>query len=140
MKIYTENDGGSLSIGKLRIPADNKNTDYINALSEVSGGEATITSYSAPVPTDEEKITEMKAVVQSLLNIEARKLGYDDVFTAVSYATSSDATFGPQGIAFRNWRDSVWNAAYVLLATWQAGGTEPTKLDVVAALPAFVAP
>ena len=140
MKIYTEDYSGDIRIDETVMPSDLGNRHYRAALQEVQSGEATITPYSAPVPTDEEKITEMKAVVQSLLNIEARKLGYDDIFTAVSYATSSDATFGPQGIAFRNWRDSVWNAAYVLLATWQAGGTEPTKLDVVAALPAFVAP
>ena len=99
----------------------------------------TITAYSATL-TAAEKIIGMTAIVQSVLDTEARKLGYDDIFTAISYATSSDSVYGPQGVAFRNWRDSVWNAAHSLLNTWQTGGAEPTASEVVAALPSFTAP
>ena len=140
MSIYLETENGSLYLDGMTIPNTESNRHYRKALQEVQDGVSTITPYSAPVPTNAEKISAMTAVVQGVLNSEAQALGYDDIFTAVSYATSSDPVFGPQGIAFRNWRDSVWNTAHGLLNTWQSGGDEPTEQDVIAALPAFVQP
>tara|TARA_R110000772_G_scaffold268703_1_gene397728 strand:- start:431 stop:856 length:426 start_codon:yes stop_codon:yes gene_type:complete len=83
------------------------------------------------------KVKVFTELVQNHLNSVARESGYDDIFTAISYATSSHATRGPQGVAFRDWRDTVWDTCNVLLGTWQTGGTEPTLEEVLAALPTF---
>lgn len=139
MEIITQYPDGSLSSDDIAF-ANTGHYLHARLMARVEAGTATIEPYVEPVPTNAEKISAMTAVVQGVLNSEAKALGYDDIFTAVSYATSSDPVFGPQGVAFRNWRDSVWNTAHGLLNTWQGGGDEPTEQDVIAALPAFVQP
>lgn len=76
--------------------------------------------------------------VQAHMDAVAQSYGYDNIRSAVSYATSTDINFGPEGVAFRDWRDEVWNICTSLLNDWQNGGAEPTLSDVIEGLPAFV--
>src|SRR5690606_25589695 len=50
--------------------------------------------------------TRLTEVVQQHLDAEARKLGYDSIFTAVTYAPSAHPKFGQEGRAFLAWRDA----------------------------------
>ena len=71
------------------------------------------------------------------MDAEARRYGYDDIFTAISYATSTHPKYGPEGVAFRDWRDTLWDVGTGLLTDWKNGGAEPDVLEVIASLPAF---
>jgi hypothetical protein len=77
MSIYLETKDGSLYLDGMTIPNTESNRHYRKALQEVHDGVSTITPYSAPVPTNAEKISAMTAVVQGVLNSEAQALGYD---------------------------------------------------------------
>lgn len=63
----------------------------------------------------------LEMAVQGWLDGAAQTKGYDGILSATSYATSKHPTFGPEGIAYRDWRDAVWNYCYVALAEVQAG-------------------
>lgn len=81
------------------------------------------------------------AAVQRHLDAKARERGYDSIFTASTYATSLHLKFGPEGIAYRDWRDKVWDYCYVVLADVQAGlRSIPTEAELLAELPAPVLP
>lgn len=62
-----------------------------------------------------------EAAVQSWLDQAARGRGYDGILSASTYATSKHVRFGPEGIAYRDWRDAVWDYCYAALAEVQAG-------------------
>jgi len=80
------------------------------------------------------------SAAQLFMDQEAGKLGYDSIFTAVGYVSSSHPVFGPEGIAFRDWRDSVWDKCFEILSLWEAGGEQPTISDVIDSLPLFMGP
>ncbi len=74
--------------------------------------------------------------VQDRLDQAARTRGYDGILSAATYATSKNPRFGPEGIAFRDWRDAVWTYCYQALADVQAGKRAmPTAKDLIAELP-----
>jgi len=82
--------------------------------------------------------TDYIEAAQLFMDQEASKLGYDSIFTAVGYASSSHPTFGPEGIAFRDWRDNVWDKCFELLSVWEGGGEQPSISDVIDSLPLFM--
>jgi len=55
------------------------------------------------------------AVIQDHLDSTAQGYGYTNIFTATTYATSVSPRFGPEGIAFRDWRDQVWLYGYQVI-------------------------
>jgi len=75
--------------------------------------------------------------VQAHLDAHAREKGYDNIFTAVTYADEpAVAQFQTEGRAFRQWRSLVWGACYNILADVQAGRRAlPTVEQLIAALP-----
>ena len=79
---------------------------------------------------------ELTADIQNHLDSVARTRGYDGILSLVSYANSTDAVFGPEGIAGRNWRDAVWNSASVILGNVKNGSRAiPTSSALIAELP-----
>ncbi|MBP6897369.1 MAG: hypothetical protein KBC94_23375 [Pseudacidovorax sp.] len=93
-------------------------------------------------PSPEERVKALQTAVQGQLDAVARALGYDGIFTAVTYADEPAVPrFQAEGQALRAWRSQVWAACYSVLAAVQAGEREePTMAELVAELPAFVAP
>ncbi len=93
-----------------------------------------------PQPTEQELIdygianaraieismTASNAAQQSQLIIDAtaRSKQYADGVSCASYSTSSNVQWKNEAIAFIDWRDSVWNYLYALLATI-SGGSDP---------------
>jgi len=96
-----------------------------------------------PTPsTFEERLKALQDAVQAELDAQARAYGYDSIASAVSYAEEPAVPkFQREGQALRAWRSVVWAACYQLLAEVQAGDREePTREELVAELPVYVAP
>lgn len=94
-----------------------------------------------PPPTDGEKVAVYRAAVGRHIDKQAQAFGFDSIVTAVTYADEpADPLNQSYGQALRAWRSKCWEKCREVLATWQGGGAEPTVEDLIASLPAFVAP
>lgn len=83
----------------------------------------------------------LESTVQAFMDQKAQSVGYDNINSAISYATEpSVAKFQNEGIAFRAWRSQCWEAAYTLQAQFQPGQVAPTAAQIIAALPALTLP
>lgn len=81
---------------------------------------------------------ELTAAVQDHMDKTAQTRNYDNIFTACSYANSTDPKFKAEGEACVAWRDAVWNTCYAILAAVQAGQRHiPSVDDLIAELPAL---
>lgn len=85
------------------------------------------------------QIRAVAAQVQAHLDAQAVALGYDNIFTAVTYATEPAVPkFQNDGIALRAWRSLVWAKCYEVLAEIDAGTREPLDAaQLLALLPTF---
>lgn len=92
-----------------------------------------------PTVTQEQVLAALTASVQQHLDDAAKQLGYDSIFTAVTYADEPAVPkFQQEGQALRTWRSQVWAACYAILAAVKAGTrTAPSADDVIAELPVF---
>lgn len=90
-----------------------------------------------PPPTPEQIEAELGARVQAHLDEAAKARGYDNIFTAVTYADEpAVARFQADGKALRAWRSKVWEMCYQVLAQVQAGKRPvPSAAELLAALP-----
>lgn len=85
------------------------------------------------------KIINFEKLIQGHLDQSAQKRGYDNIFTAVSYAGSPDTTFNNEGVMFRNWRSAVWVYVNTERVKFEAGTrTIPSDDDLIAELPLLV--
>lgn len=84
----------------------------------------------------------LTAAVQGYLDGKARELGYDSVFTACTYADEPLVPkFQAEGLAFRGWRSKVWASCESIMQSILDGARGvPTPAELIAELPAFVAP
>ena len=91
-----------------------------------------------PVLTPEDRVRQLTATVQAHLDAVAQSWGYDNVYTAATYAEEPAVkAFQDEGKALRAWRSRVWAAARQTLADVQAGKTPlPTVAELIASLPA----
>ncbi len=79
---------------------------------------------------------ELTDAVQDYMDKTAKTRNYDNIFTACSYANSTDPKFKAEGEACVAWRDAVWNTCYSILAEVQAGQRHiPTVDELLAELP-----
>ena len=83
-------------------------------------------------------------LIQSILDNEAYKLGYTGINESVEGACNSVCTyidtgikkFDDEGKAFRQWRSSVWNKSYEILALVKSGEMKiPTEEELLTLLP-----
>lgn len=94
-----------------------------------------------PLPTEDEIKQTLVQAVQKHLDTTVKSRGYDGILSAASYSTSPHPTFGQEGIAARDWRDSVWLYCYQVLAECQAGTRAiPTPENLVSELPILTWP
>tara|TARA_R110002153_G_scaffold191269_2_gene344228 strand:+ start:4189 stop:4596 length:408 start_codon:yes stop_codon:yes gene_type:complete len=105
-------------------------------MSEVEAGEAEILPYVAPLPTEADYST---AIQSDLLDDKAIELGFDNIFTGVTYADEPAVpSFQAHGIALRAWRSLVWAKSYEIMAKVQAGELPmPSIPELLAMLPEF---
>lgn len=97
------------------------------------------------IPQSAPTLTLTPALIQSnLVNAVQRYMdsvavakGYDNIFTAVTYAEEpSIPQFQNEGKAFRQWRSLVWAYCYQVLAAVQQGARSiPTTEELIAELP-----
>lgn len=88
-------------------------------------------------------ITAINAAQQSQVIIDstAQDKGYADGVACASYATSTNVQWRNEAIAFINWRDSVWNYLYALLAQISGGSDPiPSVEEILNGIPAIVWP
>jgi hypothetical protein len=94
----------------------------------------------APTDSAQRHVAWAKKVMQNELDLVARSKGYDDMFSAVSYA-EEDAVpqFQIEGKAMRRWRSLFWAAGYQVLGAVQAGEAEAplSRAALIALLPTF---
>lgn len=97
----------------------------------------------APPPLSPEQIKgHLTAAVQDHLDAVAQDAGYDNIFTACTYADEpSVPQFQAEGQALRAWRSEVWAACHQIMDDVQAGQRQiPTAEELVSALPVPVLP
>ena len=97
---------------------------------------------SQPEPTTEQLKEQFIATIQAHMDAEAKKAGYDDVKSAVTYADEpSVPKFQLEGMAFREWRSLVWAFAYSLFDAVMAGTRQmPTIEGIISELPVLHLP
>jgi len=92
-----------------------------------------------PVLTPEEQIAAFTKAVQAMLDAQARSMGYDNIFTAVTYADEPVVpSFQSEGRSLRAWRSLTWQACHSALDAVTAGERAvPTINELLAELPVF---
>ena len=76
------------------------------------------------------------AIVQAWLDKTVQEPNYDNIRTACTYATSTDATCAAEGAACVAWRDKVWRHCYDVLNSVLAGERAvPTAEELISELP-----
>lgn len=98
---------------------------------------------AVPEPTEEEKAAALQAqytaLVQSILDTKAQKLGYDNCNSVCTYVDTGVQKFDDEGRAFRAWRSAVWAKGYEILDAVKAGEMAiPTEEELVEMLPKLV--
>ncbi len=85
----------------------------------------------------EQVIAGFTAAIQAHIDAVAQAWGYDNIYTAATYAEEpSVKVFQDECKALRAWRSRVWAAARQALADVQGGKTpQPTVADLIASLP-----
>lgn len=79
--------------------------------------------------------------VQAMMDAEASTKGYDSIFTACTYVTSSNQKFAAEGQACVAWRDTVWTACHQIMADVAADTRPaPSLTELLAELPTMVWP
>lgn len=79
------------------------------------------------------------ALIQSILDTEAQKLGYDNCNSVCTYVDTGVQKFDDEGRAFRAWRSAVWAKGYEILDAVKSGEMAiPTEEALVEMLPKLV--
>lgn len=103
----------------------------------LAGKHGAIAPYVAPVVSNEQLIAQLTNAVQKHMDSEAKKYGYDDIKSAVTYAEEpSVPKFQAEGQAFRAWRSKCWAYCYDQMDKALAGTIPvPTQEELLTALP-----
>ncbi len=80
--------------------------------------------------TDTKKI--IIDVVQRRLDDYARSMGYDNILSACSYATSSVEKFRTEGQKCVQLRDATWQACFDLQSKVESGEVTPPSTEIIA--------
>jgi len=94
------------------------------------------TDFSKPLPPPP-TVKEMEDAVQAHLDATASKAGYDNIYTACTYADEPAVPkFEQEGKALRAWRSEVWAYCHQVLADVQTGKrVVPSITELIAELP-----
>ncbi len=99
--------------------------------------------YVEPVPTPptpEQIKQQLTWAVQRHLDVKAQERNYDNIVSACSYAAAVNP-FQEEGLAYLNWRSSVWAYCYTVMAEVEAQTRlVPTAEELIAELPQLVLP
>ena len=104
--------------------------------------EAEAAALISPPLTAEQITAALTVAVQAHLDATAAAHGYDNIYTACTYADEpAVALFQAEGQALRAWRSLVWAHCHAVMAAVQGGQRGvPTAAELIAELPALVMP
>jgi len=105
-------------------------------ISVVTGEETNLPS----LPPNPEILTERDYMskAQYVMDAKAQSMGYDNIFTAVSYVGDSFKRFNDEAVALREYRSKVWQHSNKLMEDVLSGKTkQPTIEKYVKGLPEF---
>ncbi len=108
---------------------------------EVSGDPETFwKKYNVVYTVEEDPVpVRLKALedgVQLFMDTVARARGYDSIYTAIGYNSSTVKRFREDAEAANAWRDAVWVKCHKLLDSYMAGTLKELTLEqVIARLP-----
>jgi len=86
-----------------------------------------------PEPT----IGDYKIAIQAHVDAVARKKDYENGFALAGYVTDPKAEYAGDAQAFINWRSSIWDGVFEILAAVQSGAIpQPTSIELISLLPA----
>ena len=92
------------------------------------------------LPPSIEALTERDYMrkAQYVMDAKAQSMGYDNIFTAVSYVGDSFKRFNDEAVALREYRSKVWQHSNKLMEDVLSGKTkQPTIEKYVKGLPEF---
>lgn len=100
--------------------------------------EISITPDPEPVKTEQQIQRTLTMAVQTHMNRVAQAVGYDNIYTAVTYANEPAVQkYQIEGLALRAWRSLVWAKCYEVMDEVKAGTrTIPTAEELISLLPA----
>lgn len=95
-----------------------------------------------PKPNSDQIISGLINSVQAHIDVIAKSIGYDDIYTACTYAEEPAVPrFQIEGRALRAWRSLVWAKCHEVMAEVTNGKREiPTDEQLIALLPNFTIP
>ena len=102
----------------------------------IDSGATEITGSWPPAETQVQTQDRLSATLTSAINNGAKEWGYDDIVSAVSYATSTNPQYVAEAEALTKWRDDVWEWAIPSLAAVTPGESAGQFLATMPALPA----
>ena len=83
----------------------------------------------------------VSAIAQSIIDSTAQIKSYANGLSCASYVTSTNLQWKNESIAFIDWRDSVWNYLYALLAEISGGSAPiPTVQQIIDGIPEIIWP
>jgi len=92
------------------------------------------TDPTPPLPTQDQYM----AKAQSVMDAQAQSLGYDSIFTGISYIGDPFKRFNDEAVALRAYRSNVWQHSNNLMAQVLAGEvSQPTLEEYEEGLPGF---
>ena len=106
----------------------------------IRGDYGEIEEYVESETPQEVLIERFRSAIQSWMDGEAMKLGYDSILSVCSYINTGNPKFDAEGEGFRQWRSAVWARGYELIDEVIAGQREvpDDPADVIALLPELV--
>lgn len=88
-----------------------------------------------------DRLAALASAVQTHLDAEARRVGYDDIVSAISYCNDANAAWATESSALFSWRSSTWLAYFAIEADVKNNVRPmPTAEQVLAELPASPLP
>jgi len=134
MKHYVDKDGNSLGSfegglppkGSIEVPTPpNHGSDIWNGK-----------SWDAALPTQ----SQYMASAQTVMDAQAKSMGYDNIFTGISYIGDPFKRFNDEAVALRAYRSKVWQHSNDLMAKVLDGTTkQPTLKEYTKGLPEYKA-
>lgn len=130
------NDGHAvIPVGSIEITKE----EYIAAFKGQEEGKYIISSpQGRPIvvnmitPTTEEQLRYFSISLQHLLDNTASQYGYDNIYTAISYADEPTVLkFQDEGKAFRKWRSLLWEQANIIKQEVMDGLREVPNMSVL---------
>lgn len=89
----------------------------------IESGWEDISAIWPPAESLEQTKARLSATLTSAINDQAKEWGYDDIVSAASYISSTNAAYASDALTLISWRDDVWAWATNALSTVTPGET-----------------